>query len=87
MLQLLPIPLAQTKGAESSQVFCPKDKLAEWFEFYANVLELNIWTKTTVTASQWNDENQKWTIQVDREKEGKKTTRDVEPFCLVRVDI
>lgn len=25
-------------------VFTPKDKLAEWFESYAKLLELNVWT-------------------------------------------
>ena len=57
------------------QVFTPKDKLAEWFEFYAKVMELNVWTKTTVKEPKWDDANQKWTVKLERETDGKTETR------------
>lgn len=41
------------------------------------MLELNVWTKTTVKESKWDETNREWTIVLDREKDGKKETRDV----------
>ncbi|MFC9836090.1 NAD(P)-binding protein [Rhodococcus sp. NPDC127530] len=31
-------------------VFTPKDKLASWFEFYSDAMELNVWTGTEFTG-------------------------------------
>ena len=57
------------------QAFTPKDKLADWFEFYANALELDVWTKTEIKSSKWDDGKQTWTVELEREKNGKKETR------------
>ncbi|KAL8932977.1 MAG: hypothetical protein Q9211_006028 [Gyalolechia sp. 1 TL-2023] len=51
-------------------VFTPKDKLAEWFETYAKALELNVWTKTNLTASSWDDSKHQWTVTLEREIDG-----------------
>ena len=56
-------------------VFTPKDKLAEWFELYAKALELNVWTSTDLTASEWDSKERRWTVTLEREREGKKETR------------
>jgi cation diffusion facilitator CzcD-associated flavoprotein CzcO len=32
-------------------IFTPKDKLAEFLELYAKLLELNVWTETNLSAS------------------------------------
>jgi hypothetical protein len=40
---------------QSWPVFTPKDKLAEFFEAYAKLLELNVWTRTTLKSSSWSD--------------------------------
>ncbi|KAK4675061.1 hypothetical protein QC764_501680 [Podospora pseudoanserina] len=47
-------------------VFTPKDKLAEWFEFYAKALELNIWTSTSLTSSKWDEGTQTWEVKVNK---------------------
>lgn len=58
------------------QVFTPKDKLAEWFETYAKALELNVWTKTTLTGSNWDESKRQWTLNLERETDdGRKEAR------------
>lgn len=47
-------------------MFTPKDKLAEWFEYYAMAMELNIWTNTTLSKSTWSDKDGKWTVNLER---------------------
>ncbi|KAL9613884.1 MAG: hypothetical protein Q9167_001621 [Letrouitia subvulpina] len=65
-------------------IFTPKDKLAEWFEFYAKALELNVWTKTDLTAAQWDAVQQVWTISLEREKDGEKKFRTLHPRHIVQ---
>lgn len=59
----------------TGQVFTPKDKLAEWFEIYAKALELNVWTKTNLTDSNWDASKRQWTLTLEREIGEKKETR------------
>lgn len=47
-------------------VFTPKDKLAEWFESYAKLLELNVWTSTTITSASWDETKRQWTVDLER---------------------
>jgi len=49
---------------ESWPIFTPKDKFADWLECYAKTLELNIWTRTIIKSSSWNDETATWTIEL-----------------------
>ncbi|KAI9826013.1 MAG: hypothetical protein M1819_007468 [Sarea resinae] len=66
-------------------VFTPKDKLAEWFESYAKILELNVWTNATLTDTAWNETEKKWTITVHRAKDdGKKITRTFHPAHIIQ---
>ncbi|KAJ0159434.1 putative indole-3-pyruvate monooxygenase YUCCA10, partial [Colletotrichum tanaceti] len=51
-------------------VFTPKDKMAEFFEAYADLLELNVWTSTTVTGSSWDEAKRQWSVTVDRRRPG-----------------
>lgn len=44
--------------------FIPKDKLGNWFEAYAESLELNCWTRTELTAGQWDEAQRCWTVQL-----------------------
>ncbi|KAJ5221561.1 flavoprotein CzcO associated with the cation diffusion facilitator CzcD [Penicillium citrinum] len=59
--------------------FTPKDKLADWFENYASIMELNIWTKTQVKSSTYEDSKGQWTIDLVRD--GK--PRTVRPHHVV----
>jgi putative flavoprotein involved in K+ transport len=45
-------------------VFSPKDKIGDWLEMYAKVMELNYWGETTCTSAV--REGDGWTVQVDR---------------------
>ena len=47
-------------------IFTPKDKLAEFFEAYATLLELNVWTRTDLVSTNWDDDKKVWTITVRR---------------------
>ncbi|KAI1876888.1 uncharacterized protein JN550_000960 [Neoarthrinium moseri] len=47
-------------------IYTPKDKLAGYFKAYAEMLELNIWTKTTIESTKWDDSKGQWTIVVTR---------------------
>ncbi|KAL9600423.1 MAG: hypothetical protein Q9219_003176 [cf. Caloplaca sp. 3 TL-2023] len=67
-----------------SQVFTPKDKLAEWFETYAKVLELNVWTRTNLAASSWDNTKRHWTVTLQRQLDNKsQETRTFHPHHIV----
>ena len=53
-------------------VFSPKDKIGDWLEMYAKVMELNYWTKTTAKSASYDPKKKEWTVVVDRD--GKKVT-------------
>ena len=53
-------------------VFSPKDKIGDWLEMYAKVMELNYWTKTTVRSAKYDEKKKEWAVVVDRG--GKKVT-------------
>ena len=48
-------------------VFSPKDKIGDWLEMYAKVMELNYWTKTTAESAKFDPEKKEWTVVVDRD--------------------
>ena len=53
-------------------VFSPKDKIGDWLEMYAKVMELNYWTKTTAKGASFDPKKKEWTVVVDRD--GKEVT-------------
>ena len=40
--------------------YIPKDMLGLWFEFYAQVMEINHWTKTEFTNGTWDGQAKQW---------------------------
>ncbi len=44
--------------------YIPKDKLAGWFETYADAMELNVWTGTEVESGQYDTDSQRWSVDV-----------------------
>ncbi|CAF9910031.1 hypothetical protein IMSHALPRED_008534 [Imshaugia aleurites] len=64
-------------------VFTPKDKLADWFEYYAGVFELNVWTSSTVETSKWSESTRQWTVTLVREENGQKDLRTLHPRHIV----
>jgi cation diffusion facilitator CzcD-associated flavoprotein CzcO len=56
---------------KSWPVWIPKDKLANWLEFYAETLELNVWTSTALQSAAYDSDSQSWTIDIVRDGEAK----------------
>ncbi|PVH75490.1 dimethylaniline monooxygenase (N-oxide forming) [Cadophora sp. DSE1049] len=66
-------------------IFTPKDKLANFFETYASLLELNVWTSTTIKESKWDPAKKRWTVVVERKKErGVSETRILHPKHIIQ---
>ncbi|BCS21152.1 flavin-containing monooxygenase [Aspergillus puulaauensis] len=66
-------------------VFTPKDKLAEFFECYAKLLELNVWTGSSIRKSNWSDDEKTWTVEVTRKKDdGGSETRVLRPRHVIQ---
>jgi putative flavoprotein involved in K+ transport len=61
-------------------VYIPKDKLANWFEFYVDALDLNYWTGTTLAAGRYDDTRGEWSVTLGQ-ADGK--TRVMHPRHLV----
>ncbi len=40
--------------------YIPKDKIANWLEAYADIMELNVWTRTSLQQAQYDREQQCW---------------------------
>jgi putative flavoprotein involved in K+ transport len=47
-------------------VYIPRDKIANWLEFYADTMEINIWTSTEFTKGAWDEKAKCWTAEVRR---------------------
>ena len=48
-------------------VFAPKDKIGDWLEMYARIMELNYWTRTTCKHASYDEVAREWTVVVDRD--------------------
>jgi cation diffusion facilitator CzcD-associated flavoprotein CzcO len=44
--------------------YIPKDKLAGWFEYYAESMELNVWTKTTFISAEYYKAEKNWNVKL-----------------------
>lgn len=47
--------------------YIPKDMLADWFEYYAKAMELNVWTSSRLTSGTYDDSAGEWNLAVDRD--------------------
>jgi len=47
-------------------VFTPKDKMADWIEAYAQIMELDIWSSTEATSAAYDASSREWTVTVKR---------------------
>ena len=48
-------------------VFSPKDKIGDWLEMYAKVMELNLWTSTECVSAAYDEQRGCWDVEVLRE--------------------
>jgi len=60
--------------------YIPKDMLGNWFEFYADAMEINCWTDTEFVGGRWDENAKCWTARLKR-SDG--TERVVRPRHLV----
>ena len=60
--------------------YIPKDMLGNWFEFYADAMEINCWTDTEFVGGAWDETAKQWTARL-RRSDG--TERVVRPRHLV----
>ena len=60
--------------------YIPKDKLAGWFEAYADSMELNCWTGTEFAGGTYDEAKQRWSVAL-RRADG--TTRELHPRHIV----
>lgn len=47
-------------------VYTPAQKIADWLEFYASTMELNVWLSTVATHASRNPDTGKWDVTVKR---------------------
>lgn len=47
-------------------IFTPKDKMGDWLEMYARVMELDLWTSTKCLQAAYDEQAGEWTVQVNR---------------------
>ena len=60
--------------------YIPKDKLANWFEAYAEIMELNFWTETEFAGGTYDDTEQRWNAEL-RQPDG--PVRTIHPRHIV----
>ncbi len=48
-------------------VFSPKDKIGDWLEMYAKVMELNYWGSTLAKKASFDAQAKEWTVVVERD--------------------
>lgn len=60
--------------------YIPKDMLGNWFEFYADAMEINCWTDTEFVGGVWDAAERRWSARLKR-SDG--TERVVRPRHLV----
>ena len=61
-------------------LFTAKDKLGDWLEAYSNLMEINVWNKSNIDSTLYDDATQTWTVQVTR---GNGTKRILHPHHVV----
>jgi putative flavoprotein involved in K+ transport len=59
--------LPYIKFPENWPVFSPKDKIGDWLEMYARVMELNYWGSTEAIDAKYDDEAGEWIVVVKRD--------------------
>jgi thioredoxin reductase len=61
-------------------IYIPKDKLASWFEAYAEAMELNYWTGSEFEGGSYDEKGERWSVTV-RRADGSK--RELHPRHVV----
>ncbi|MBS7813746.1 flavin-containing monooxygenase [Roseococcus pinisoli] len=48
-------------------VYIPKDRMGDWLEAYAEMMEVPVWSSTTARGASYDAATGEWTVQVERE--------------------
>jgi cation diffusion facilitator CzcD-associated flavoprotein CzcO len=68
---------------ENWPVFTPKDKLAEWMESYAQLMELNVWSSTKLLWAKWD--GTQWEVKLERQSQsGETEARILRPHHIIQ---
>lgn len=51
---------------ETWPVFTPKDKLGDWLEAYASIMELNVWCGATCRSARRDEADGSWEVEIER---------------------
>jgi putative flavoprotein involved in K+ transport len=54
---------------ENWPVFTPKDKIGDWLEMYAKVMELDYWGASECVRAAYDNHKKEWSVEVKREGE------------------
>ena len=66
-------------------IFTPKDKLADFLRSYAQMLELDVWTRTELESSTWDDAKKEWTVVLRRtHPDGRVESRTMRPKHIIQ---
>lgn len=60
--------------------YIPKDKIAGWFESYADIMELNFWTGTEFAGGTYDAQTARWSVEL---KQAEGATRRMQPRHIV----
>lgn len=72
-LPYLPFP-------ETFPSYIPKDLIANWLEFYVDVMAINFWTRTSFDGADWDEAAQCWTARLTLD-DG--STREMRPRHII----
>ncbi|BGP35261.1 hypothetical protein JCM10296v2_007096 [Rhodotorula toruloides] len=60
--------LAYMRFPETYPVYIPKDMIANFFEHYADIMQLDVWLQSTIERNPvFDQQTKKWTVRVHRE--------------------
>lgn len=59
-----PVYMYGFRFPDSFPVHIPAKKLADWYEFYAKAMDLNVWTSTMVSKASRDETTGKWSVTV-----------------------
>ncbi|KAF5971307.1 putative flavin-containing protein [Fusarium bulbicola] len=64
-------------------IFAPREKLAAWMQAYARIMDLSVWTSTTVLRAEW--EGAYWNVTLERKtQDGPRQMRQLRPRHIIQ---
>jgi len=54
---------------ETWPIYTPKDKMGDWLESYASIMELDVWNSTACTGASFDESTQDWRVELEKNGE------------------